>query len=69
VHQYRPKDLSAAGRAGDTRDWASALSANAAAFDAFAEALIEAGSHSYETDFVKPGTRLRVIKVESLIDP
>jgi hypothetical protein len=69
VHQFRPKDLSAAGRPGDNRDWASALSANKAAFDSFAAALIDAGSQSYETEFVKAGTRLRVVKVESPIDP
>jgi hypothetical protein len=33
------------------------------------EALVDAGSQSYETEFVKLGAKLRAIKVESLIDP
>ena len=68
VHQFRPDDVTGAKQAGDSRDWASALAANAAAFNAFAQALADAGSQSHETEFVKPGTRLRLIKVESLIE-
>jgi hypothetical protein len=68
VHQFRPRDLIGAARAGDRRDWASALASNAAAFDAFAGALADTGSQSHGTEFVKPGTTLHVIKVETLID-
>jgi hypothetical protein len=68
VHQFRPRDPIGAARAGDRRDWASALASNAAAFDAFARALADAGSQSCGTEFVKPGTNLHVIKVEALID-
>jgi hypothetical protein len=66
VHQFHPRDLIAAERAGDHRAWASALRSNATAFDAFAQALLDAGSRSYETVFVKSGTKLRAIKVETI---
>jgi hypothetical protein len=67
VQQFVPSDAAEATPAGDTRDWASALSANAHAFDDFAAEIRSAGSQSYETDFVRPGTRLSVAKVESRI--
>jgi hypothetical protein len=69
VHQFRPRDLAPPQAARDTREWSSALRANATAFDAFASALGAASSKSYETEFVKPGTTLDVIKVESFIEP
>jgi len=62
-----PSDLAAASLAGDTRDWSSALATNAAAFDAFAAELAASGGVSHETPFVKAGTTLRVIKVQSAI--
>ncbi len=61
VHQFVPRGA----RAGDARDWEAALAANADAVDAFVSDLRAAGSESHETEFVKPGTTLRVVKVES----
>jgi hypothetical protein len=62
VQQFVPLDPA---HAGDRRDWAAALSANADAFSAFVADVSAAGSSSHGTDFVSPGTRLDVIKVES----
>jgi hypothetical protein len=67
VHQFRPRDLDAAVGSGDRRDWATALSENADAFDAFAKALDASGSTSHETEFVEAGTTLDLLKVESHI--
>jgi hypothetical protein len=63
VHQFVPRD-----RAGDGRNWSAALAANAAALDAFVADLEVAGAVSHRTEFVKPGTALEVVKVESAID-
>jgi hypothetical protein len=68
VHQFRPADLDAARRAGDRRGWASALAANAQAFEAFGAALAEHGSSSRETEFVKSGTTLHVMKAQSFVE-
>jgi Domain of unknown function (DUF6946) len=67
VHQFRPGDLNAVGEAGDLRDWRSALTANGERFDAFARAIEDSGSTSHETEFVKAGTMLHVVKVESTL--
>jgi hypothetical protein len=67
VHQFRPADAGAARLGGDTRDWDSALSANKAAISAFTDALEDAGGTSHSTEFVEAGTRLSVVKVDSLI--
>jgi hypothetical protein len=69
VHQFRPADAGAARLGGDNRDWDSALSANNAALSAFTDALKEAGGMSHATEFVEAGTRLYVMKVDSLITP
>lgn len=50
------------------RDWATALSKNADALAAFAKALEASGATSLETEFIKAGTRLDVLKVESYLD-
>jgi hypothetical protein len=68
VHQFRPRDLDAAAEQGDKRDWATALNENAAAFAAFAKALEASGATSLETEFVKAGTKLDLLKVESYVD-
>src|SRR5215212_2191428 len=68
VHQFRPRDVDAAAETGDKRDWAVALTENADAFDAFAKALEATGATSRETEFVKAGTKLDVLKVESYVD-
>jgi hypothetical protein len=68
VHQFMPSDLDAARRAGDTRDWKTALAANQHAVHTFVSALAATGARSHETEFVRPGTKLNVIKVQSLID-
>jgi hypothetical protein len=68
VQQLVPRDLAATSLAGDARDWPSALAANAESFDAFAAELEASGSESHETDYVKAGTALRLVKVESPID-
>jgi len=68
VHQFRPQTLDAPLGAGDKRDWVTALSKNAAAFDAFAAEFAASGSITRQTEFVKPGTTLDVVKVESYID-
>lgn len=68
IQQFRPRDLAAAKAAGDSRDWSTALAANEAAFSAFASALSDGTSTSHATEFVKPGTMLHVIKVDSFID-
>ena len=67
VHQFVPHDISAVGVAGDKRDWATALTANAEAFDAFATELHASGSKSHDTEFVQGGTTLHVVKVQSVI--
>lgn len=43
------------------------LAANASALDAFVAGPEAAGSASYETEFVRVGTALQVVKVESVI--
>jgi hypothetical protein len=68
VHQFVPRDADAAKKGGDTRAWKAALTANTAAFETFAADLAAGGSTSHGTDFVKPGTSLRVAKVQSVID-
>jgi hypothetical protein len=68
VHQFVPRDPDAARLAGDTRNWSAAMTANAAAVDAFVAELRTTGSVSHRTEFVKPGTTLQVVKVESVID-
>ena len=68
VHQFRPRDLNAAARTDDKRDWATALSENAEAFATFAKALEASGATSLETEFVQPGTALDVLKVETYVD-
>ena len=68
VHQFRPRDLRAAARAGDRRSWASRLEQNEAKLVAFAEDVAKAGGVSHETEFVKPGTRLHVVGVETVFD-
>jgi hypothetical protein len=68
VHQFRPRDLGAAARAGDRRSWASRLEQNEAKLVAFAKNVAEAGGVSHETEFVKPGTRLHVVKVETVFE-
>lgn len=67
VQQFVPSDLAAARLTGDTRDWSSALTANAEAVDAFVAHLQAEGSISHETDFVKSGTTLHIVKVQSVI--
>lgn len=67
VHQLVPDDIPAAGVTGDERDWTTALTTNAETFDAFATELQASGSESHETDFVRGGTTLHVVKVESTI--
>lgn len=67
VHQFVPDNIPAAGLAGDERDWATALTTNAEAFDAFATDLQASGSKSHSTEFVQEGTTLHVAKVESAI--
>jgi hypothetical protein len=69
VHQFRPADLGAMRLARDDRDWESALRSNDTAISAFTSALKEAGGKSHATEFVEAGTRLNVVKVESLITP
>ena len=68
VHQFMPSDPDAARRAGDTRDWRTALASNQHSFDTFVSTLAAAGARSHKTEFVRPGTKLKVIKVQSLID-
>lgn len=68
VHQFRPRDLDAARAGGDMRDWSAALSANRAAFDRFVSALASESSTTHDTPFVKAGTTLAVVKVESFLD-
>jgi hypothetical protein len=67
VHQFAPRDLDAAKTAGDRRHWRTALEANGASFDSFVSALVAAGAQSHETDLVRPGSALNVIKVHSPI--
>jgi hypothetical protein len=64
VHQFVPRDPHTAG---DARNWSAALTANAAALEAFVAELNATGSVSHGTEFVKPGTTLQVLKVESVI--
>lgn len=68
VQQFAPRDLATARRAGDVRDWMSALRANTDAFEAFAAEIQACGSESRQTKYVKPGTRLHVMKVASPIE-
>jgi hypothetical protein len=65
VHQFVPEDFKSALDAGDTRQWRAALEANEAAFESFRAALEAVGGSSFETPFVRGGTRLRVLKVEA----
>jgi hypothetical protein len=67
VHQFAPRDLTAVMLVGDTRDRAAALAANADAFEVFPEQLKLAGATSHETDFVEPGIRLELLKVQSVL--
>lgn len=67
VQQFVPGDVAEATRGGDARKWTSALEANTKALDEFAAEIRAAGSESYKTEFVRPGTRLHVAKVESTI--
>jgi hypothetical protein len=68
VHQFRPRDLDAAARTGDSRAWATALRQNGDLFSVFAKALETSGATSLETEFIEAGTRLDVLKVESYVD-
>jgi hypothetical protein len=68
VHQFLPRDVGAAAGAGDTREWQSALAANAESVDEFVAAIEASGSTSHETEFVEAGTTLHVVKVESTIE-
>lgn len=67
IHQFVPRDAATSRVTGDVRDWGSALAANAAAIDLFVRELQAAGATSFETDFVRAGTTLDVIKVEGPI--
>jgi hypothetical protein len=67
VQQFAPRDLTAGFPVGDRRKWSSTLDAHRAAFDVFAAAINESGSVSHATEFVKAGTRLHVVKIESTI--
>jgi hypothetical protein len=67
VHQFRPHDLEAARQAGDTRPWVEALDRNLRAFNSFAAAIDASGSCSHETEFVKPGTAIHLVKIESYL--
>ncbi len=67
VHQFVPDDIPAARLGGDERDWTTALTTNAEAFDAFATELQASGSKSHKTEFVQDGTALHVVKVDSTI--
>ena len=67
VQQFVPPDVNVAFPAGDSRQWASARAANNGDFNAFARDIESSGSTSHATDFVKAGTVLHVVKVESMI--
>lgn len=67
VHQFVPRDFDEAKSAGDRRDWRTKLAANQASLEKFLSALADAGGRSHATDFVRAGTELTVIKVESPI--
>ena len=71
VQQFVPRDLATDAADTDAEDrhrWESAIASNAQAFDAFAADLQAAGATSFETDHVRAGTRLHVVRVESPID-
>jgi hypothetical protein len=68
IHQFAPRELATAKATGDVRDWSSALAANAAALQAFITDLKAAGATSHETEFVRAGTALQVVKVNSAIE-
>lgn len=61
IHQFRP----AAPIPDDKRDWLAVLAANQAQVEEFAAAVHAAGSVSFETGFVRPGTRLHVVTVDT----
>jgi hypothetical protein len=67
VQQFVPRDLTAGFPTGDRRKWSSTLAAHTAAFDVFAAAIKESGSASHATEFVKAGTRLHLVTIESVI--
>jgi hypothetical protein len=67
IHQFVPRDVTTTKATGDVRDWASAIAANASALEAFVADLRAAGATSFDTSFVRSGTALDVIKVESII--
>jgi hypothetical protein len=67
IHQFRPPDLMAGYDDDDTRDWPSSLAQNQAAVDRFVDALQITGGRTFETPFVRAGTRLAVRKVETTI--
>jgi hypothetical protein len=66
IHRFVPGDVTTAKATGDGRNWASALAANASALDAFVADLQAAGATSFDTDFVRTGTTLDVIKSRAL---
>jgi hypothetical protein len=68
VHQFRPSDLTLPCPASDKRQWKPALEANTLAFGKFAADPAAAGSRSHATEFVKPGTSIHLVKVESILD-
>jgi hypothetical protein len=68
VHQFRPRDLAEAARAGDRRNWTSRLEQTEAKLVAFTEDVVKAGGFSHETEFVKPGTRLHITRVETVFE-
>jgi hypothetical protein len=62
VHQFVPDDP-----AEDARNWPAALASNAKSIGVFVEDLQAAGAVSHETEFVKAGTTLDVVTVQTLI--
>jgi len=68
VHQFVPGDPAAARLAGDARDWPTALAANGEAADGFVAEFHAAGATSHETEFVRSGTTLDVVKGEGAIE-
>jgi hypothetical protein len=68
VHQFSPRDLVGAREAGDRRDWTAALERNHRELEVFVTRFAAAGGRSRGTEFVEAGTKLNVIKVQSVID-
>ena len=68
VQQFVPPDPNVAFPTGDSRHWPSARAANDEAFHAFAAEFEASGSTSHATDFVKAGTALHLVKIDSMIN-